>query len=197
MMGVKLKLNCTSCNNSLYERWQFCPFCGKSVNEINLKDINQSVAIKENRITERFIILARDYKSLTGHALEGELLRAFVNHPAAGRLSMVETSRRLTAGKQIRISLGANKYSLDLTKWLEAVYEVEPKDSISRVWITEGGLKYHAYRDCKGMSDGQEYARWKGKETYNPQYVKIRQAAFVLGLLPCLVCKPPRFKAQF
>lgn len=148
---------------------------------------------REVKIAERFLLLANDYRDLTGHILDGEVLKIFLEHPSVGRLSVIERSRRLRAGKQIRRSLGEKKYSLDLSAWLEAVYEDPALDSNSRVWITDKGSKYHGSRDCKGMRDGQEYARWRGKDTYNPQFVPIRTASFVLGLTPCLVCKPKRY----
>jgi hypothetical protein len=148
---------------------------------------------KEVKIAERFLLLANDYRDLTGHILDGEVLKIFLEHPSVGRLSVIERSRRLRAGKQIRKRLSEKKFSLDLSAWLEAVYEDPALDSNSRVWITDKGSKYHGSRDCKGMRDGQEYARWRGKDTYNPQFVPIRTASFVLGLTPCLVCKPKRY----
>jgi hypothetical protein len=166
------------------------------VRKVSINPSQEVSENKETRIAERFLLLANDYKSLTGHTLEGQVLKSFVEHPASARLSIIDGARRLKAGKACRKSLGDGKYSLDLALWLEAVYDVREEVITSRVWITDGGSKYHSSRDCKGMRDGQEYARWKGKETYNPQFIQIRRAAFVLGLTPCLVCKPSKYEGS-
>lgn len=188
-----LEPNCVSCRATLSASWSYCPFCGKSVSKSAFSVIKEEVTSKEIKIAERFLLLANDYNFLTGHKLEGIVLQNFLEHPVIGQLSVVEGNRRLQAGRNVRKSLGERKFSLDLDEWLEAVYDLHSPDSNSRVWITDGGTKYHASRECQGMKSGQEYARWKGKETYNPQFIPIRRAAFVLGLTPCLVCKPKKY----
>ena len=87
---------------------------------------------------------------------------------------------------------GDGTYKLDAAQWVNAMYEVEdPKaNPTERVWMTAGGERYHTKQDCKALTDGQSFASWKGKETYKPQYVTLKNAAFVLGKLPCEVCKP-------
>lgn len=187
-------MNCERCNQSLIENWLFCPNCGVRLSCATKDKTEEITGNKVERIAERFLLLANDYKALTGHILEGQILKTFVDHPASGKLSVVESSRRLKAGQACRKSLGGGKYSLDLALWLEAVYETQDETRQTRVWITDGGTKYHSSRECKGMRDGQEYARWKGRETYNPQFIQIRRAAFVLGLNPCLVCKPSKYE---
>jgi hypothetical protein len=186
-------MECKGCKKSLDQEWAFCPFCGLAAVKVIDTKLAEKSELKERQLAERFLLLANDYKALTGHNLEGDVLKAFVAHPASSTLSVVEGARRIRAGQKCRRGIGAGKYSLDLGLWLETVYEINEPDSQSRVWITDGGTKYHSVRDCKGMRDGQEYARRKGKETYNPQFVPIRRAAFVMGLMPCLVCKPRKY----
>jgi endogenous inhibitor of DNA gyrase (YacG/DUF329 family) len=184
---------CASCNATLDDSWFFCPFCGKLCSTLNPPNPAVHTNSNDKKIAERFLILANDYRSLTGHALANDVLDEFIKHAASGPLSVVESARRMKAGKNCRKSLGNGKFALDLNEWLESVYEVPETEKHSRVWITDGGGKYHSSRDCNGMRSGQEFARWKGKDTYNPQFISIRRAAYILGLSPCLVCKPPRF----
>ena len=183
--------NCPSCTQQVNSQWNYCAHCGVKIQISSEVINNKDTENHTKRIAERFLLLANDYRALTGHVLEGEVLQSFVNHPASGTLSVIDADRRVQAGRKCRKSLGAGKYSLDLTQWLEAVYEIHEAPNQSRVWITQGGTKYHANRECSGITGGQEYARWKGKDTYNPQFIEIRRASFVLGLSPCLVCKPP------
>ena len=186
--------NCPSCTQQIDTKWNYCANCGDRI-EISFEVIkNKDADNNTRRITERFLLLANDYRALTGHVLECEVLQSFVNHPASGTLSVINTEKRMQAGRKCRKSLGRGKYSLDLTHWLEAVYEIHEAPIQSRVWITQGGTKYHTNRECSGITGGQEYARWKGKDTYNPQFIEIRRASFVLGLSPCLVCKPPVYR---
>jgi hypothetical protein len=45
----------------------------------------------------------------------------------------------------------------------------------------------------QAMKDGQEYARWKGKEIYKPEFILIHDASYIRGLKPCLICNPPDY----
>ena len=186
--------NCASCTQQVDTEWNYCANCGVKIQISSEVFNNKDTENHTKRITERFLLLANDYRALTGHVLEGEVLQSFVNHPASGTLSVINADKRMQAGRKCRISLGGGKFSLDLTHWLEAVYELHEAPFQSRVWITQGGTKYHTNRECSGITGGQEYARWKGKDTYNPQFIEIRRASFVLGLSPCLVCKPPVYR---
>ena len=186
--------NCPSCTQQVNTQWNYCANCGVKIQISSEVINNKDTESHTKRIAERFLLLANDYRALTGHVLEGEVLQSFVNHPASGTLSVINAEKRVQAGKKCRISRGGGKYSLDLTQWLEAVYEIHEAPTQSRVWITQGGTKYHTNRECSGITGGQEYARWKGKDTYNPQFIEIRRASFVLGLSPCLVCKPPVYR---
>jgi len=189
-------VSCKECGQGLSDSWLFCPFCGLRIPKVETKSQESESESKERKIAERFILLANDYKELTGHSLDQNVLKAFIAHPASASLSVVESPRRLQAGRSCRKNLGGGKYSLDLALWLEAVYEVQGSESQTRVWITYRGTKYHSSRDCKGMIGGQDYARSKGKDTYNPEFIPIRRAAFILGLAPCLVCKPARYEER-
>lgn len=194
--GIEAVVKCHQCQSSLELNWLFCPFCSRKIEELDSQTPSIQRSSSERVISERYLLLANDYRSLTGHTLEGDVLKQFVSHPATSTLSMVEGKRRLTAGRKIRRSLGNGKFSIDLETWLDAVYEVEAEPSSSRVWISDGGTRYHSDIDCKGFNQGQEYARAKGKEVYKKQYVPIRDAAFVLALTACLVCKPPKYETS-
>lgn len=185
---------CVRCNSHLNSGWQFCPFCGSK------RDFRQEESHLNRKTTQpslekeiRYPLVAADFQSLTGQLLEGELLKQFREHPAIAVLNVVERKRRLKAGQNVRKNLGNGKFELDLSTWLNAVYDIEPTKTISRVWITQGGARYHIDSDCSGIVEGQDYARHKGKETYKVQFIPIRDASYVLGLTPCLICKPPKY----
>lgn len=185
--------NCPSCSKQVRAEWNYCANCGL---KFHLRPDVAKHKEKENstrKIAERFLLLANDYRSLTGHILEGEVLQSFINNAASSTLSVIDAEKRMQAGRKSRKSLGNGKYSLNLAEWLEAVYEIREPRMQSRVWITTGGAKYHTDPECTAFSSGQEFARWKGKDTYKPEFVEIRYASFVLGLSPCLVCKPPTY----
>ena len=186
---------CVRCNSHLNSGWQFCPFCG-SKKDYKQKESHTSRKTFQQSLEKefRYPLVAEDFQSLTGQFLDGELLKQFREHPAIAVLNVVERKRRLKAGQNVRKNLGNGKFELDLSTWLNAVYDIEPTKTVSRVWITQGGARYHIDSDCSGIVEGQDYARHKGKETYKVQFIPIRDAAFVLGLTPCLICKPPKYK---
>jgi hypothetical protein len=154
-----------------------------------------SQPVESIRFPERFVPVIGDYEKLTGAKLGPETLVHFIELSSTSVLSQVDPKKRFRAGQMARKNLGHGKFSLNPDEWLKMVYEI-PSDAVpSRVWITGAGDRYHASRDCRGMKSGQEYAISKGKEKLNPQFVKLRRAAFELGLSPCLVCKPPKYSA--
>lgn len=186
---------CQKCQAEMLSAWNFCPECGtQRAIAVVLKDETPQAQPKE--LPQRFQELLEDYANLTGNRPEGIVREEFLANQTSSILSVIDRDRRIKAGKKCRINLGSNKYRLDLEIWLDTIYSNPDGSSVSRVWITSRGMKYHLGRDCRGIEDGQSYARARGKDTYNPQFVPIRRAAFILGLSPCSVCKPPKFTEE-
>ena len=149
-------------------------------------------SVNVENISERFQVVIAEYESFTNTKLSQEQKLRFIKHPSVGQLSVNDSRRRAVAAKKVREPNGQGTFKLDVIEWAKAMYDVaDPKASRSpRVWITSGGDRYHKERDCKGLIDGQSFAIWKGKETYRPQFVLLSDAAWILGKLPCEVCKP-------
>ena len=102
--------NCPSCTQQVNTQWNYCANCGVKI-QISSEVINKETENHTKRIAERFLLLANDYRALTGHVLESEVLQSFVNHPASGTLSVINADKRVQAGKKCRVSLGGGKYS--------------------------------------------------------------------------------------
>jgi len=187
---------CADCSSETLSSWKFCPECGAGLETESVMTIPDKLREekKHQAVPDRFAILIEDYSALTGHPLDSTLVSEFISNAQAKTLSVIDRERRVKAGKVVRRNLGGQKYSLDLTAWLDAVYDLPSDTSVTRVWITTRGERYHLSRDCKALRDGQNYARFFGKDTYNPQFIPIRTAAFVLALIPCAVCKPPHYQ---
>ena len=185
-------VNCKSCLEEVLSSWIFCPRCG-------IKLLNIPAPISEppdspvRRISDRFKELIEDYEHLTGSTLNESTIEDFLKHPAVGSLSVIDRERRLKSGTQIRQELKKGLFAINLQAWLDHIYDHPLKASAARVWITTKGDKYHLDRNCRGLISGQNYARFFGKDTYNPQFEEIHYAAFVLGKSPCIVCKPPTY----
>jgi hypothetical protein len=180
-------MQCTQCETQISPDFKYCPECGSKT---------QSVAVvPEKTIPDRFLVLIEEYETLTFTKLTQEQKMRFIEHPSVGQLSVNDSRRRSVAAKQVLIPNGDGTFRLDVFEWAKAMYEVEdPKASHNdRVWITTGGEKYHRNRDCKGLVDGQSFAKWKGKDTYRPQFVSLKDAAWIIGKLPCEVCKPEKW----
>ena len=80
--------NCPSCNQQMGIEWNYCANCGLKFHVS--PGVNESKE-KENstrKIAERFLLLANDYRALTGHILEGEVLQSFINNAASSTLSV-------------------------------------------------------------------------------------------------------------
>lgn len=131
-----------------------------------------------------------DYQHLIRHALDSSILEDFYKNPLVGQLSVIPRERRIHAGEKIRIKLSNGKFRLDLSEWLTAIYDTPSSDALTRVWTTSGGETFHSNRECRGISGGQNYSRSRGKETYTPQFVTIREARHIRDLRPCSICKP-------
>ena len=146
-------------------------------------------------IPERFLVVIEEYESFTCTKLTQEQKLRFIEYPQVGQLSVNDAKRRTIAANQVLEPNGDGTFKLDVLDWAKAMYDVEdPIASHSdRVWITSGGAKYHRNRDCKGLTDGQSFARWKGKDTYRPQFISLKDAAWILGKSPCDVCKPDQW----
>jgi len=177
-------MRCSSCQNEVVPSFKYCPECGTKL------EANQDASAAS--ISERFLAVIAEYETLTNTKLSESQKLRFIEDSSVGNLSVNVSERRLTAGKNARIANGDGTYKLDAAQWVNAMYEVEdPKaNPTERVWMTAGGERYHTKQDCKALTDGQSFASWKGKETYKPQFVTLKNAAFVLGKLPCEVCKP-------
>jgi hypothetical protein len=186
-------MNCKSCYDEVLSSWKFCPKCGLQLSKaptLPLKASESSAEVIPNRLQE----LIQDYETLTGSALNKEIIQDFLNHSAVRSLSVIDRDRRLRSGRQVRQKLNKGLFSIELQAWLNHIYENPLKARTTRVWITTRGDKYHLDRDCRGLVSGQNYARFFGKDTYNPQFEEIHYAAFVLGKFPCNICKPPIYK---
>jgi hypothetical protein len=59
-------------------------------------------------------------------------------------------------------------------------------ESMPTVYVSGGGMKYHARRDCTALIDGQSKAA-------NPEEVKPVSlgSEIAQGKKPCKTCKPP------
>lgn len=140
------------------------------------------------RISERFMKVIYDYEKLTMTSLSMEHYEAFIANEAVKRLSVHESSLRLKAGIKARVPIDSKKFTLEPLHWIDTLYEISAGHG-DRVWITRGGFRFHAIRDCSGITEGQEKANSEGRDTYNPQFVK-RAEAINYGKRPCRVCKP-------
>jgi hypothetical protein len=180
-------MKCKGCELFYPESAKFCMECGTK--------LVSSVA--EAKISERFLPVISDFEKLTGNVLTNEFRVQFIQFPAVGRLSMNSPERRMAAGLNVRVPKPDGKYELNLEKWSDAMYQIENPRSKQgiRVWITSGGTKYHKSQDCRGLSEGQSFARWKGKDTYKPEFVLLRDAAWISGRPPCDICKPPKWES--
>lgn len=181
-------MNCGECGFKVVATFNFCPECGNK-----LQTITQST---NKSIPDRYLPVIFEYESLTKTKLSELQKLRFIESPPVGQLSVNVSERRVAAAKQVMKSNGDGTYNLDVLEWAKAMYELkDPQANPSlRVWMTSGGDKYHSSRDCKGLVAGQSFASWKGKETYKPQYVPLRDAAWVLGKVPCEVCKPKKWE---
>jgi hypothetical protein len=178
---------CAQCGTQISPDFKYCPECGSKVQSV--------AALPKKSIPERFLVLIDEYEALTCIKLTQEQKLRFIEHPSVGQLSVNDSRRRSIAATQVLIPNGDGTFKLDVFQWAKAMYDVEdPKASHSeRVWITSGGEKYHRSRECKGLVDGQSFASWKGKDTYRPQFVSLKDAGWILGKSPCEVCKPERW----
>lgn len=187
-----MTISCIKCDYELLSIWKYCPECGTLRQHAG----NKTVSIQTDnayKIPERFRILINEYQQLTGHILNDEVLKLFLEHPNIGKLSVIDSDRRYRAGNEVRKHLSDKKYSLDLDEWLDCIYDNPIPRQQNRVWITTGGAKYHSKQECSALTSGQNYAQAKGKETYKPQFVLLRDAAFVNEYKPCEICKPPKY----
>ena len=173
---------CKECKSQISTQFKYCPECGTKVQLTQMP----------KTIPDRFIAVIQEYETFTNTKLSYEQKLRFIDHPSVGQLSVNDAKRRAQAAKIVLKPSGDGTFKLDVFEWARAMYDFkDPKSSRSeRVWITARGDKYHRKRDCKGLTDGQSFAMWKGKETYQPQYVPLSDAAWILGKLPCEVCKP-------
>ena len=181
-------MKCENCKILMDKSWNFCPNCG-----LKIESQLSTKKLAESKIPERFVSLVSEYQALTGINLTREILDDFINHPKVGPLSMIDSKRRETAAKKVRKALGNGEHSLSIDDWLDAIYANPTTTNSNRVWITSGGAKYHLKSDCPGINAGQNYAQAKGKEIYKPQFVLLRDAAYIYEYKPCDICKPPKY----
>jgi hypothetical protein len=179
-------MQCTSCQFEMIPESNFCSQCGTKV--------VVSEEIRESQIAERHLQVIYDYEKLTNTNLSNAERIRFIDSSQIGLLSVNDSSRRLEAGKSARRKNSDGTFTLKVVDWVNAMYEIrDPQTKTeSRVWITTGGMKYHADRECSGLLGGQKFAQWKGKDTYRPQFVTLKYASWVLGKFPCDVCNPAK-----
>ena len=180
-------MKCSGCSSELKDNFNFCPVCGKSV---QLTQPSPLIPLQE--IPERYLVVAKEFEELTNLKLTQDQLLRFAQLDEVWKLSVNDSERRKKAGEKVRIKNADGTYVLHIGTWLSEMYDTPDatNETTSRVWITPGGIKYHTSRDCKGLSDGQAYASWKGKDTYNPQFVTRKDAQWFHGKKACDVCKP-------
>ncbi len=181
-------MNCGTCKKLLSPKYKFCPECGTQV----VVPVSDPV----KRIPERFLSVIAEYEFFTKTKLsESEKLR-FIEYPPVGKLSVNASERRVAAAQRVLVPRNDGTFKLDVLEWEKAMYDIDDPQAnrIERVWITSGGEKYHKDRDCKALAAGQSFARWKGKDTYKPQYITLRDAAWIMGKIPCEICKPKIWK---
>jgi len=180
-------MQCKQCDTQVFPEYKFCPECGAKLEAI--------APIPKKTIPERFLPVIEEYEFFTHTKLTQEQKLRFIESTPVGRLSMNDAKRRSTAAKQVLSANSDGTFKLDVLEWAKAMYDFEdPQASSSaRVWITSGGEKYHKVQTCKGLIDGQSFASWKGKETYRPQFISLKDAAWILGKSPCDVCKPEKW----
>jgi hypothetical protein len=149
-----------------------------------------------DNIAERYVLVIKDFEKLVSRKANKQEISEITSSSYGGRLAVNNSERRLKAGLLIRKKLKNETFELEIQKWADAIYEIpDTSQKVDpRVWITPGGQKYHDSRDCKGFSDGQNYAIAKGKEIYKPEFVTLKHAAFVLDKKPCDICKPIKWK---
>lgn len=180
-------MQCGQCKTQMSPSFKYCPECGVKAQSV--------IGVASKPIPERFLVVIEEYESLTCKKLTQEQKLRFIEYPQVGQLSVNESKRRTIAARQVLVPNGDGTFKLDILEWVKALYEVQDPNTShgDRVWITPGGTKYHRNRDCKGLTDGQSFARWKGKETYRPQFISLKDAAWLLGKTPCDVCKPDQW----
>lgn len=181
-------MNCATCKKLVSPSFKFCPECGTKVQAI--------ASAPTKKIPERFLPVIAEYEAFTKTTLsEAEKLR-FIEYPPVGKLSVNAAERRIAAAKRVLEPRNDGTFKLDVLEWEKAMYELDDPQAnrIERVWITSGGEKYHKDRDCKALIAGQSFANWKGKDTYKPQYVTLKDAAWIQGKVACEICKPKKWK---
>ncbi|MGI8807173.1 MAG: hypothetical protein ACR2KK_04930 [Acidimicrobiales bacterium] len=62
-------------------------------------------------------------------------------------------------------------------------------DGRPAVYLTAGGSRFHARRDCPGLLDGQRHIEGRGGTT-EPIETVVRGSARLEGRDGCLVCAP-------
>ena len=111
-------------------------------------------------------------------------------------MSLNHNQRRVDAVKRVLVPNGDGTFDLNVHEWSQAMYKLKNPQvtSTERVWTTPGGEKYHRSRDCRALLAGQSFASSKGKDTYKPEFLTLRDAAWRLGKKPCEICKPKKWK---
>jgi hypothetical protein len=180
-------LQCIGCSLELKPEFSFCPKCGKRAQSIEVL-----ISLPASKVPDRYLVVIREFETLTNTKLTQEEIVQFAELPAVGALSVNESSRRMKSGSKIRTKNEDGTFDLNIFTWLQELYETPNEDHEvqGRVWITTKGGAYHSTRDCRGLVGGQHWAASRGLETYKPQFVTYRDAQHRLGYTPCEICKP-------
>ncbi len=181
-------MQCTDCQHELLSSFKYCPGCGTKLQ----KSLNSNTT----KIPERFVTVIAEYESLTNTKLSESQKLRFIEYPPVGQLSVNAAARRIAAAKKILKPNGDGTFKLDVLEWANSMYQFKDPQANPelRVWMTSGGDRYHRNRECKALAAGQSFAIWKGKEIYKPQFITLKEAAWVFGKIPCEVCKPQPWK---
>ena len=181
-------MKCGACSYELVPTFKFCPECGTT--------LQTNVQQTEKVTPDRFLPVMAEYELFTKTKLSAAQRLQFVADFCVGKLSVNSSQRRVAAAKKVLEDNGDGTFKLDVFEWVQAMYKLKDPQvkSSERVWTTPGGEKYHRSRDCRALLAGQSFASSKGKDTYKPEFLTLRDAAWRLGKTPCDICKPKKWK---
>ena len=181
-------MKCCACSYEAAPTSKFCLKC-ETV-------LNNDTQVPSKDIPARFLPVMAEYEEFTITKLSPSQKLEFIKDVSVGKLSLNDKQRRLNALKRVLVPKGDGTFDLNVHEWSQAMYNLRDPQvtSTARVWTTPGGEKYHMSRDCRALLAGQSFASSKGKDTYKPEFLTLRDASWRLGKTPCDICKPKKWK---